>query len=275
MTEPTLRLRPATADDHAAFVRLHPELGVDDTPPTPEDWSERLVPRSLVVDSGGATLGFIVFDTLAGEGYVRNLMVDRSWRRHGAGRLMMLAAAGKLRRAGCRAWRLNVKEGNAPALRLYGSLGLRRVHASAAMRIDWAATERLAPSPVPTKARTIEPPDDEELERAFDLPAGQLAGMRGTAGQLLVRLDGLDGDRGPMLGLARFDPHFPGAYPFRLREPSFARAMFDALRPHKRPEHPFVKLLIEGDEALVERLTAAGAETTLRIEHLRGPLPGL
>jgi hypothetical protein len=33
MAEPTIRLRPATDDDHAAFLRLHPELGIDDSPP--------------------------------------------------------------------------------------------------------------------------------------------------------------------------------------------------------------------------------------------------
>jgi GNAT superfamily N-acetyltransferase len=275
MAEPTIRLRPATDDDHAAFLRLHPELGIDDPPPSPAEWTARLVPRTLVVDSGGATLGFIVFETLAGEGYVRNLMVDRSWRRHGAGRLMMLAAAGKLRRAGCKAWRLNVKEDNASAIRLYESLGLRRVHASLAMTLPWAATERLPAPPAPVRARPIEPADDAALEEAFDLPAGQLAGMRQMPGQILVRLDAAEGAEGPPLGLARLDPRFPGAYPFRLRVPSFARAMFDALRPHALPEHPFVKLLIEGDDALVERLAAVGAVTTLRIAHMRGPLPGL
>jgi hypothetical protein len=202
-------------------------------------------------------------------------MVDPAWRRHGAGRLMMLAAAGKLRRAGCRAWRLNVKEGNAPAIRLYESLGLRRVHTSAAMTIAWAATERLAPCPTAVRTGPIEPADDDVLERAFDLPAGQLDGMRRMPGQILLRLDAASGVPGSALGLARFDPRFPGAYPFRLRDPSLARALFDALRPHRLPEHPYLKLLIEGDDGLIERLLAAGAETTLRIEHMRGALPGL
>jgi hypothetical protein len=82
---------------------------------------------------------------------------------------------------------------------------------------------------------------------------------------VLLRLDDAQ-------GLARFDPSFPGAFPFRVRRPELARALLEAMRAHARAEFSYVGVVVEDDAALTELLRAAGAETRLEMLHLRGSL---
>ena len=64
---------------------------------------------------------------------------------------------------------------------------------------------------------------------------------------------------GSVVGFASFDPSFPGAVPFRTTSPRFGRALFDAMRPHARPEHLYVRAVVEGDAALERLILDAGA----------------
>jgi ribosomal protein S18 acetylase RimI-like enzyme len=267
------RVRPAAAEDYASFLRLHAELGLDHEPPDVRHWTDDLAKRSLVLEAGGAAVGYITFDTLAGVGYVRNLAVDPAWRRRGAARRLLAEVAVRLREGGCDSWRLNMKVGNESALRLYASLGLRLLFRSDSLRVPWRVVDALPPSPRPLLVRAVEPADDASLELRFDLAPGQLTACRAMAGQILVRLDDA-ADRGqPALGTARFDPRFPGAYPFRVSEPPFARGLLEGLRPHALPEHDHLFVLIEDDAPLAGLLRAAGASVQLEIVHLRGALP--
>jgi ribosomal protein S18 acetylase RimI-like enzyme len=273
MATPAFRIRAAAAEDYAVFRRLHAELQVEHEPPDLQHWTNDVAQRSLVLEAGGAVVAYVTIDTLAGVGYVRNLAVDPAWRRRGAGRRLLTAAAARLRRAGCDAWRLNMKVGNEPALRLYESLGFRTLFRSDSLRVPWRAVDALPPAPRPLLVRDVEPADDAALEQRFDLAPGQLTACRAMAGQILVRLDDAADRAQPALGVARFDPQFPGAYPFRVSAPPFARALLEGLRPHARPEHDHLFVLTEDDAPLAALLRAAGAAVQLEIVHLRGALP--
>jgi hypothetical protein len=50
--------RAAAAADHATFARLFPELGVDDPLPTPDQFTARMVPRTLILEDGGDAVGY-------------------------------------------------------------------------------------------------------------------------------------------------------------------------------------------------------------------------
>jgi ribosomal protein S18 acetylase RimI-like enzyme len=273
MAAADFRLRGAAGEDYAAFLRLHAELGLDHEPPDLRHWTDDLARRSLMLEAGGAVVAYVTFDTLAGVGYVRNLAVDPAWRNRGAARRLLAEVAARLHAAGCDSWRLNMKVGNEPAFRLYESLGLRLLFRSDSLRVPWRVVDALPPSPRPLLVRTVEPADDASLELRFDLAPGQLTACRAMEGQILARLDDAADRARPALGVARFDPRFPGAYPFRVSEPPFARGLLEGLRPRALPEHDHLFVLIEDDVPLAGLLRAAGAAVQLEIVHLRGTLP--
>jgi hypothetical protein len=175
----------------------------------------------------------------------------------------MREMAARLRAAGCREWFLNVKPDNEPALRLYRSFGMERSHGSVALRLEWQDVARLPQHPAPELVC-----EDALLETAFALLPGQVASLR-QRGFVLLAL----GRAGAPAAFAAFNPDYPGAHPFRVREVAWARPLLEAMREHARPEHSFVGLLAENHPALAEALQAAGATVRFAIEQLRGPLP--
>jgi GNAT superfamily N-acetyltransferase len=57
--------------------------------------------------------------------YIDDLFVRPAWRRHGVGRALLAELFRDCRARGCRAVQVEVGADNAPAIRLYGTFGLR------------------------------------------------------------------------------------------------------------------------------------------------------
>lgn len=260
-------VRPAAVEDRLLYLRLLPELGVDDPPPDAERWARELQPSTLVAERGGEAVAVCTWVKLEGSGHVRTLIVDPHARRTGAGRALLAVVAEKLRASGCSTWALNVKPENVAAVSLYRSLGFRRAYGSVALRLEWAAVEQLPVSPA-VQARPVTPHDDQALERLFALPAGQLKGLRESKRVLLTLVD----EAGRVAGLSAYNPSYPGAFPFRVREPLLARALLEAMRPHALPGAEWTGLVVEDDDALVALLRAHGASVRMNIDHYVGPL---
>lgn len=268
------RIRPAEPRDHAEFQRLCPELAVDDPPIEEARFLRELLPTMLVVEGAGGArgplAGYTFFQLLNGVAYVRHIVTAPEARRTGVGRALMSAVAERARAAGCTSWCLNVKPGNTAARALYESVGLRPAFESQAMKITWAqvdAAERVQNAHI--TARPIEPADDARVEAAMKMMSGQLATARAMGGRVLTALH--EGD--DVVAASVFDPAFPGAYPFRAARPELALALLRALQPHALPAIPFVKMVSEGERWVTDALVAAGAEVTLDILHMKGPLP--
>lgn len=264
-------IRDARASDHAAYIALVRELGVDDPMLSAGRFAAELAPRILIYERDGAVVGYVAYDRLAATGYVRNLVVAPESRGAGIGAALMTAAAGVLRARGATGeWHLNVKADNTTAIRLYERLGLRVQHRSTALILPWANVDRL---PADAAAVTVLPAAEAEyddLERALGLLAGQLL-MRARGGRVVVQLR--DAELAPV-GVACFDPAFPGAFPFCTARPGLAGQLLRGLAPHARPGDRALQLVIEDDEALCDAVIAAGAEVRLRLLHYTGPLPG-
>lgn len=260
-------VRDSTAEDLLLYLRLLPELGVDDPPPDAGRWASELQPSTLVAERGGEPVGVCTWVKLEGSGHVRTLIVDPRARRSGAGRALLQVVAEKLRAAGCESWALNVKPDNVAAIGLYTSLGFRRAYGSVALRLEWAAVARLPQGP-PVQARAVTPEDDAALERLFSLPAGQVAGLRQAKRVLLTLVDAA----GEVVALSAYNPSYPGAFPFRVKEPALARALLEAMRPHALPGAQWTGVVVENDDALAELLEAQGATVRMHIDHYLGSL---
>ena len=260
-------VRPASAEDRLLYVRLLPELGVDDPPPDEERWARELQPWTLVAERGGEAVGVCTWVRLEGSGHVRTLIVDPHERRTGAGRALLGVVAEKLRAAGCTSWALNVKPENVAAVTLYSSLGFKRAYGSVAMRFEWATVERLPAGPA-VQARPVTPHDDPALERLFSLPAGQVQGLRASQRVLLTLVD----EAGRVAALSAYNPNYPGAFPFRVGDPLMARALLQTMRPYALPGAEWTGLVVENDDGLVALLRAHGASVRMNIDHYVGAL---
>ncbi len=262
-----LSIRDAVPSDGPLYLRLFPELGLDEPLPGPARVAALI--ESMQIAGDGEAHGFIVAIREGHVGFVRQVAVSPSARRAGVGRALMGAAAARFRALGVRQWRLNVKDDNAPALGLYRALGMELAFRSAALWMPRGAHLRLPGDEAPIVIASPRQEELEGLEERYELSPGQL---RGPSPGALVRTARRAHPSTGSLGFMRFSPSFPGAYPFFARGAPVARSLVAAafdLAPRMAPR---IGLVIERDDALVETLLAAGAELRFRMLQLRGGL---
>ncbi len=265
-----LRLRPATGADHGLYLRFFAELCTQDPPLEPARWGHESARSTVFLMEADREVGYAAFELAADNAHVRHVVIDSAQRRRGLGRRLMLELAALLRRSGARAWRLNVFNTNHVAIDLYSSLGLNAIYSTAVLRLAWEDVSRLPQVP----STSIEAPRelDGANETEFGLMQGQLARARDKQG---VRIVTALAANGKCVGIAVFDPSFPGSSPFRCKSPEYARTLIEALRVCYDGPKAYLQLVIE-DAALVARvLESSGAVRTHDIIHMRGPIPAL
>jgi GNAT superfamily N-acetyltransferase len=257
--------RPAVSDDHAAFARLFPELGVSDPLPTPEQFAARMVPHTVMLTEGserGDPVGYGFWLLYGRTAHVVQIVVDPRVRGRGAGRALMEEVRRRVRAAGGRRWYLNVKQDNVAAMRLYEGCGLAIEQEGWAVKTRWTELATLTgPRDVATPF-TPSKADDAALA-ALGVDEARVELLRARPGVVLLALaeGGRLADGGRVVAFAAFDPAFPGVYPVRVARVELAAALFDGLRAHARVDE--LNVFVEGDRGLYETLRGAGA----RLEH--------
>lgn len=264
---PTLAIRPARPADHADFARFFVELGHDDPIPTPSRWELEMMPHSFFLEEGGTKSAYAFVERYGERGYIRHVVVEPDRRGRGLGRAVMNSIAENLRERGATEWELNVRTGNGAAIHLYESCGMRAEYSTFVLRLEWA---NVMTSTASSRVATVEPGHDAAIESAFELPSGMVARLRSFQGHVLVQLlNELD----EPIAFARFDPDFPGAFPFRVAHVALALPLLEAIRPHARPKPGWIQLVIENNEACAELLRKLGAKLKFEILHMRGAIP--
>jgi GNAT superfamily N-acetyltransferase len=267
-------VRAAVPSDYGDYARLLPELGTDDPIPPRARWEADLLADTLIVERVAegerTTAGYSWTRRFDHAAYVFNVVVAPEQRGRGAGRALMAAIAEHARASGAVRWSLNVKVDNAPAIRLYERFGLARAYRSTALALAWERVLALPRDGARCSSHVVEAHEDAHLEATFSVLAGRLADFRAKERVVLVLVD--EASRAAV-GLAVFDPAFPGAFPFTVHRPTLARALFEAMRPHARPADTAVKLVVEKDDALTETLVRAGAEVRFAMHHMEGAIP--
>jgi GNAT superfamily N-acetyltransferase len=251
-------------------ARLFGELETGDPPFSRERWDGEMARQSWVAEAEGAVVGYLFGQPLEGVGYVRHVAVDPAARRRGVGRALLQAAAARFAEGGARAWCLNVKPDNAPAIALYESVGMRAVHRSWGLRLAWSCLDAWPASAEasPLHVARIEAESAGAWEEAFAIPSGLLSHALALA-RVVVGAQRV----GERVGVASFDPSFPGCSPYCAADGEVARALLAAVRLHREPRYDGLKLFVERDAALVSSLVDRGATIALDALHLRGALP--
>jgi GNAT superfamily N-acetyltransferase len=261
-------IRSARPDDHAAYVRLHDELGVPEAAQERATWIAEAMPRTaMFCDERDAAVGYVSWRQYGTLAHVMHLAVDPALRGRRIGEQLLVHARDAAKSAGCTRWYLNVKRDNASALRLYDRVGLRLELESFALKVPWSVVPR-----VDVRERLLDDSGDEDatVARLFGVPADRVASFRARPGYRLVTLRD---DADIMLGFAAFSPSFPGAATFCARETNLAVPMLEAVRRHADPQFDYVRVTIEGDTALANAVLALGAELTFEILRLSADIP--
>lgn len=268
-------LRPARDRDHGLYLRLFAELGVDDPPADAERWAVELAPDAHVLEHDGEAVGYVLVQILDGVGYVRHVVVDPAARGRGFGHEAMRGVASLFRDAGCTSWCLNVKPDNEPAVRLYRRCGMVERYRTVSVRWRWSLLDDLA-SPAsseladlaPVSCGHAEPDALEEIEACFSLPSGLLATF--AAKERVALIAARRGGR--IVGVASFDPVFPGCFPFRADDLAAAVALLEAARAHAPSDAEHLQLVVEDAPQLVVALEDLGAIRMLEFAHYGGAL---
>ncbi|MCY2959266.1 MAG: GNAT family N-acetyltransferase [Planctomycetota bacterium] len=269
MPTPALRIVPAAREHHPDFARFFAGLELDDPVPDVERWAAEMAPWTFFLAEGETLVGYAFSEVYGERAYVRHVVVAPDARGRGVGRALMRELSSRFRAAGASRWELNVKRDNHAAIALYGRCGMRPLYATTVVRLDWAALARLPGTARPLVARAVEPEQDRDVEAAFRLPDGKLARLRALEGTVLAQLV----ERGAVVAFARFNPSFPGCFPFRVAAPELARPLIESLAAHARPGDAWIQLVIEDDDATAAMFLAAGARTYLEIVHMSGAIP--
>jgi ribosomal protein S18 acetylase RimI-like enzyme len=264
----TFLARRAEPADYDTFTRLFPELGAPDPVPERAQWDADMRPDILILEHEGAAVGYSWAKAFGAAAHVYHVVVAKASRGRGAGRVLMAAIAEQLRDAGATGWALNVRRDNVSATRLYERFGLRTTYRSTAVELPWDRVLALPREATAAKAQLVEPFEDAALEATFSVMAGRLADYR-ERGRVLLAL----AEAEEPVGLASFDPTFPGASPFKVARPGLAAALLEAMRPYARPGDTIVRLFVEDDEPLADAFRAAGARVRLETFHMEGDLP--
>ena len=265
--------RPATPGDYPHFVRFFAELGVPNPVPDAARWEAEMLPGTIFLDHEGTPVAYALLRPFGPAGHVVHVVVDPAWRGRRVGGALMAAAADRLHRAGCARWELNVKADNDAALRLYERCGLRRAYRSTALSFPWEGVASLPREATAVTARAVDPAEDAALEAAFPRLRGRLVAARQRARSVIVRLVDPASPGDPRIGVAAFDPAFPGAHPFVVVRPGLAAPLLEALQAYARPGDTFVRLTAEDAPDLTTALVAAGATVTFELFHMEGDLP--
>ena len=265
-----MQIRPATDDDYDAYARLFAELKVPEAPPPCTTFVAAVRHDVLVAtEDGGTVIGVVWARPRGALLHIVHLITDPTARRRGLGRALLAAAARRGRDAGFTRWMLTVKPDNTAARTLYESVGMAEVMASAVVRIPWAAVPHLPGGDV-ADLLTVEPlPDTVDDVPALSLLPGEVKAARALPGRVFVGATG----NGTLVGVAGFDPAFPGSPLFRVARVDVARPLLQALQPHARPGDDVVNVYVEGQPLLRDAMVEVGGEVGMRVLRLEGPLP--
>lgn len=269
----TWETRAARPEDYLHFVRLFPELGVAEPPPTESMWLKSFLGGSLFVDDGDVRAGYARYDILRTCGYVRNIIVDSDYRRQGIGKALMDGCRQRFLNANCTEWRLNVVIDNQPAICLYKDCGFAPLYRSTALVFPVDAVANLPDAPASIRVQPLLETRDSAVEARFGMPDGLLTSLRAHVGDSLLQL--VDDSRSPpaCVGVARFSPHVPGAFPFRLEWSDIMRPFIEAMLEMTPEGTEAIYLTCEADPELTEELVRAGARVLMQLFHMRGHLP--
>jgi GNAT superfamily N-acetyltransferase len=270
-----LHLRKAGPGDYDLFIEFLALLKLPPGEPVRgfEGWQRDLMPKTLFLEERSRPVGYAVIDPQKPTSYLRQLAVRQEEQRRGLATELMLRLAERAWKGGARSWCLNVVCRNDAAIALYRKMGMTPRYATAVFRLRPEQIARLQGPDRSVLVRTLLREEDAATEAAWNLNPGLLAEARMVERRLFFCLTDPAAAHDKRIGMAIFDPAFPGAFPFRVAAPALARPLLERLWSLVPEGKSWLQLVVEDDTALATACRDADAEQILDLLHLKGPLP--
>jgi GNAT superfamily N-acetyltransferase len=262
-------IRDATVADHASFARLFPELRVADPLPTADQFAERMLPRVMILEERDDAIGYTHWRRYGPTAHVVHVVVDPRARGKSAGRALLEAVRARAASEGCTRWFLNVKQDNAPAIRLYERAGMAIEQEAWAVDVRWSELASLPGEAEGATPFAPVPSDGAELVAHLGGDIDRVALLLANPGTAVLRA--LRAEDVPV-AFGAFDPAFPGVHALRVARVTLARPLFDAFRPHARHDHDHVHVTVEADRGLYDGLRGVGATLRHAVFRMGGRL---
>lgn len=259
-----LVVRSGTLADHPVYVRLVPELHIQDPVKTVDEFASRMLPRMVIGEDEGHAVGYACWRVYSTTAHVVHLVVDPAARGRRVGRAIMEDVRLRVRAEGATRWFLNVIQDNAPARRLYERCGMSTEFEAWASWSSWSALETLPKAPDAVVAFVPSPEEDRAIATTLGLEPERVGLFRERSAPRFAALR----ESEQVVGFAIHDPEFPSIHPLRVKRPELVQALVDALKPHAKEDR--VMVVVEGDESLYESLCSVGAKLFHAIYRMSG-----
>ncbi|MCF2143907.1 MAG: GNAT family N-acetyltransferase [Candidatus Heimdallarchaeota archaeon] len=204
----------------------------------------------LVVAVEKETKNFIGYYRIAiygREGHIQTIGVHPDYRRKGVGSHLLERSIYQLEKSGCTSYFLYVQTNNTPAINLYKKYGFQGETKSWQFVIPFD----LLPNKPRGKCRHVEWGEIQLLSLRFNVNPLQIQQYFGKKEQYVLVYEML----GQQLGFARFNPAFPGAFPFILKDPNYFLDMVAILKSYiSQKNFTEMKITFENQSRLVNYL---------------------
>lgn len=209
-------------------------------------------------------IGYYRIGIFGNLGHVTRIGVHPDYRRKGYGSILVEKSIYYLEKRGCKKYFLYVMENNAPAINLYKKYGFTTETKSH----QYIIPKKHLIEKVRGQCRHVEWGEIQMVSLRFNLNPFQIQQYFTRENQHVLIYEVM----GQQIGFCRFNPGFPGAMPFILKDPSYIVDFVSILNGYITDKKlGDIKITFDGQENLVQKL--AEKKIPLNYELLRMTRP--
>ena len=185
---------------------------------------------------------FLLYGTL---GHIQRIGVRPKYQQKGYGSILMTSAMSILEKAGAKKFMLYVLQENKAAIKLYEKYKFEIEHSTVQFEIPF----ELLPKEPKGNCRHMDWGEIQLMSLRFGLNPYQIQTYFGQENQHVIIYQRI----GQQMGVCRFSPNFPGAFPFIIRDRNYALDFIAHLVTYiKNKEFTAVKITIDQQQSLVD-----------------------
>jgi len=191
-------------------------------------------------------IGYYKINIYGKEGHIQRVGVHPDFQRKGVGSHLLERSIYQLENVGCKNFFLYVRADNLAAINLYKKFGFKEEAKSWQFKIPFTEL----PAKPRGRCRHVEWGEIQLISLRFNLNPLRIQQYFGKENQYVVIYEIM----GQQLGFARFNPNYPGASPFILREPEYFFDFMAILKEYVTKESDRLYVSFDNQEQLVDFL---------------------
>jgi len=262
-------LRDLTVNDWEKFNEMEKEIFPEE-PIREESFrnglsSLRALSMVMIHKETKEFIGYYRIGIYGNLGHIYRIGVHPNYRRKGYGSILLEKSMFQLKKAGCNKFFLYVKEYNEAAINLY-----RKFHYDIETKSwQFIIPYKKLPQEPRGRCRHIEWGEIQLMTLRFNLNPHQIQQYFTRENQHVMIYENM----GQQLGFCRFDPTFPGAMPFIIKDPEYVLDFVSILKSYIiNPEFDSVKITFDGQENLVNKLVKGKFKINYNLLRMNRPV---